>query len=83
MIIQLKTVCPEIVGRIPNGEYHVIDGATALKALCQCLEEKEMPVPEQELLSNLLYVINHNHAKPDSTLNDGDRLMVLRPVRGG
>ena len=83
MIIFLKTVCPEIIGRIPNGEYLVKDGSTAQQALCHCLESKEMTVPKEEQLSNLLYVVNHHHEKPDIVLNDGDRLMVLRPVRGG
>ena len=83
MIIHLKTVCPEIIGRIPNGEYMVRDGSTAQQALCQCLESKGMNVPEEEQLSNLLYVVNHHQEKSDIVINDGDRLMVLRPVRGG
>ncbi|MDO4528772.1 MAG: hypothetical protein Q4B55_00010 [Lachnospiraceae bacterium] len=83
MIIHLKTVCPEIIGRIPNGEYIVRDGATAQQALYHCLESKGMNIPGAEQLSNLLYVVNHHQEKPDIVLNDGDRLMVLRPVRGG
>ena len=83
MIIHLKTVCPEIIGRIPNGEYSVKDGATALQALCQCLKEEGMTVPEEEQLTRLLYVVNQHHEKSDIILHEGDRLMVLRPVIGG
>ena len=83
MIIHLKTVCPEIIGRIPNGEYMVSDGSTAQQALCQCLESKGMSVPKEEQLTNLLYVVNHHQEKSDIVINDGDRLMVLRPFRGG
>lgn len=83
MVILLKTVCPEIIGSLPNGEYPVSDGSTAEQTLCQCLESQGMELPGKEKLSNLLYVVNHHHAKPDTPLNDGDRLMILRPVRGG
>ncbi len=83
MTIYLKTVCPEIIGRIPNGEYLVGDGANALQALCCCLESKGMSIPEKEQLLKLLYVVNHHHEKPDHLLKDGDRLMVLRPLTGG
>ena len=51
MIIKLKTVCPEIIGRLPNGEYDVADGSSALKALALALESKGMPVPEEEKLA--------------------------------
>ena len=66
MIIHLKTVCPEIIGRIPNGEYMVSDGSTAQQALCQCLESKGMSVPKEEQLTNLLYVVNHHQEKNGS-----------------
>ena len=83
MTITLKTVCPEIIGRIPNGEYTVADGATALSALCSCLESQGMPVPEEDKLAKLFYVINNHHEKKDTLLQEGDKLMVLRPVIGG
>lgn len=83
MIIKLKTVCPEIIGRLPNGEYDVADGSSALKALALALESKGMPVPEEEKLAKLMYVINSHSSKGDVILQDGDQLMVLRPVIGG
>ena len=83
MNIHLKTVCPEIIGRIPNGEYTVSDGLTARQALCHCLKNLDMAVPEENQLSRLLYVVNHHHEKSDIVLHEGDRLMVLRPVVGG
>ena len=83
MNVTLKTVCPEIIGRLPNGEYDVADGSSALKALALALESKGMPVPEEEKLAKLMYVINNRSAKWDVILQDGDKLMVLRPVIGG
>ena len=83
MIIHLKTVCPEIIGRIPNAEYKVEDNVTARQALCACLDSLGMAVPEKEQLSGLLYVVNHKLMTADTPLNEGDKLMVLRPARGG
>lgn len=83
MVIQLKTVCPEIIGQLPNGEYQVASGVTVGQALRSCLESQGMTIPKEEQLSSLLYVVNHQLTKPDALLEDGDRLMVLRPVRGG
>ena len=59
MNIKLKTVCPEIIGRLPNGEYDVAEGSSALKALALALESQGMPVPEDEQLVKLMYVINN------------------------
>ena len=42
-----------------------------------------MPVPEEEKLAKLMYVINSHSSKGDVILQDGDQLMVLRPVIGG
>lgn len=83
MTIHLKTVCPEVIGRIPKGEYDIVEGSSALQALISCLESKEMPVPEEERLLKLMYVINNRHVKADAILSEGDHLMVLRPVIGG
>lgn len=83
MNINLKTVCPEIIGRIPNGSYDVADGSSALTALALCIESQGLPVPEEEKLTRLLYVINNHQVKADAPLQDGDKLMVLRPVIGG
>ena len=83
MTIQLKTVCPEIIGRIPNGEYNVRDGSTAGEALCFCLESRGMEIPEKERLSTLRYAVNHHFTQPDTVLKDGDKLMVLRALTGG
>ena len=83
MIIHLKTVCAEIIGSIPNAEYTVDPGVTAKQALCLCLESQGMNVPEDDQLSGLLYLVNNRLATADTTLNAGDRLMVLRPARAG
>ena len=83
MTIQLKTVCPEIIGKVPRGEYAVDEGLTALQALVSCLNSQGMPVPEEARLLKLMYVINNQHVKADAPLKEGDKLMVLRPVIGG
>ena len=83
MTIRLKTVCPEQIGPLPDGEYEVPDGCTAEQALLACLETCGLPPPSQEQISHLLFLQNHRHVRPEDPLSAGDRLMVLRPLTGG
>jgi molybdopterin converting factor small subunit len=83
MNIRLKTVCPEQLGRLPDGEYEVPDGCTALQALIACMAAAEAPTLPAAQLEKLVYMRNSRHVKPDEPLTAGDRLMVLRPLTGG
>ena len=83
MTIRLKTVCPEQVGPLPDGEYEVADGCTAAQALRACMAAAGLPPLPQEQLAKLLFMRNSRHVKADEPICAGDRLMVLRPLVGG
>ena len=83
MTIRLKTVCPEFLGALPDGEYEVPTGCTALEALAACMTAAELPPLPETRPEKLVYMCNGRHVKPDAPLSAGDRLMVLRPLTGG
>ena len=83
MTIRLKTVCPERLGELPNGEYEVPEGCAALEALAACIAAAGLPPLPAAQLEELVYMRNSRHVKPDEPLSAGDRLMVLRPLTGG
>ena len=83
MTIRLKTVCPEQLGRLPDGEYEVADGSIALEALAACMEAAGLEALPRAQLIKLVYMRNSRHVKPEEPLSAGDRLMVLRPLTGG
>ena len=83
MTIRLKTVCPEQLGRLPDGDYEVPEGCTALEALSACRASAALPPLPEGQLEKLIYMRNSRHIKPDEPLCAGDRLMVLRPLVGG
>ena len=83
MTIRLKTVCPEFPGALPDGEYEVPTGCTALEALAACMAAAEFPPLPEAQLEKLVYMRGSRHVKPTEPLCAGDRLMVLRPLTGG
>lgn len=83
MIIRLKTVCPELLGPLPDGEYEVPDACTAEQALLACMESGGLPPPAKELMTKLLFLKNLRHIGSEDVLCAGDRLTVLRPLFGG
>lgn len=83
MKLRLKTVCPEQLGPLPDGEYEVTDGCAAAQALRECAAAAGLADPAPETLARLLYMRNRRHVSPDTPLSDGDSLTVLRPLVGG
>ena len=83
MTIQLKTVCPEQIGELPNGAYEVPDGSTAAEALQACMRAAGLEPLPPEREEKLLFLRNSQHIRPETPLQDGDRLMILRPLTGG
>ena len=77
MTIALKLLCREMFGELPDGDYEVPEGATAAEALAFCADLS------RERAEGLMFLCNGKHVQPDALLSDGDRLMVLRPLRGG
>ena len=77
MTITLKLLCRETVGELPDGDYEVPEGATASEALACCAGLS------RERAEGLMFLCNGKHVQPDAPLSDGDKLMVLRPLRGG
>lgn len=83
MTIQLKTICGEFVGELPNGSYEVPDGSTALETLEFCIRlHAERTVPADRL-ARLMFMRGGKHISPDTALVEGDHLTVLRPLYGG
>ena len=83
MTIRLKTVCPERIGELADGAYEVPDGSTAAQALRACMRAGGMEPLDPEQEPQLLFMCNSRHIRPETPLQDGDRLMILRPLTGG
>lgn len=83
MKIILKTICPEIVGALPNGEYEVPDGCGARDALMHCIAQYGGSDVKHDCLDHIIYMCGGRHIQPDHVLQDGERLMALRPAHGG
>lgn len=77
MTISLKLLCREQFGNLPDGDYEVPDGVSAAEALAFCAG---LP---RERAETVMFMSNGKHIRPETALGDGDRLMVLRPLRGG
>ncbi len=83
MKIQLKLVCPEIFGAMPNGQYEVPENCTAQEALECCAAQYDGDDIMRESIHRVVYMLNGKHISPDRTVSESDMLMVLRPVSGG
>ena len=83
MTVRLKTVCPEQIGALPNGDYSVPDGCSAAAALRSCMRAGGLEPLPAEREAQLLFLRNSQHVRPETPLSDGDRLTVLRPLAGG
>ena len=83
MKIYLKTVCQEVFGKLPNGDYTVPDGSDARSALHACVAQYDGGDVLYDCIDHVVYMCNGKHITPETALSEGDRLMVLRPVHGG
>lgn len=83
MTIELKTVCPEILGQLSAGKYEVTPGCSAKEALLCCIAKAGIEDIDPLHLPRLVYMRNGKHISPETILSDNDFLMVLRPVYGG
>ena len=82
MKVDVKFVCPEIVGPLRSGAYDVPENITISELLEICSSECFVPPPEN-IQFNLLILINGKPALPDAKLSDGDQVHVLRKVFAG
>lgn len=83
MKIYLKTLCQEVFGKLPDGEYEVPEGCDARCALLSCIDQYGGDDVLHSCIDHIIYMCNGKHISPETVLCDNDRLMVLRPVRGG
>lgn len=83
MKIQLRTVCPEIFGAMPNGQYEVPENCTAQEALKCCAAQYGGNDIMRENLDRVVFMLNGRHISADCKLGENDMLMALRPVSGG
>lgn len=83
MIIHLRTICQEVLGALPDGDYTVPDGCNARAALLACIAQYDGDDVLMDCIDHVIYMCNGKHISPDAPLTEDDRLMVLRPVHGG
>ena len=77
MTVNIKLLCREMFGELPDGDYEVPDGVCAAEALAFCAGV------QRENAETVMFMCNGKHIRPETVLADGDRLLVLRPLRGG
>ena len=83
MNIYVKTVCPEVLPTVRDGEYEVPERATAESVVERCLELCGREGVPGDYKSRLLYLRNGNRADATTVLQEGDKLYLLRPLYGG
>ena len=83
MKVNIKPVCPEIMGSFSSGSYEVENSATVYEALIyalkQCGDEKIL----FDNVSSLVFFLNGKRVNADAPISDGDSIMALRPAYGG
>ena len=82
MQVEVKFICPELVGPLRSGAYEVPEGAAISDLLEISRSECAGRVPET-VSDQLLYLVNGKSAQQDARLSGGDMVYVLRKVYGG
>ena len=82
MQIEVKFVCPELVGPLRSGAYDLPEGATILELLEKSRSEHPGLTPETAT-DYLLFLLNGKSAQMHARLSHGDKLYVLRKIFGG
>jgi hypothetical protein len=82
MEINVKFVCPEVLGTMKNGRYAVPEGATILELLCACQEKNNFHV-EEEQKKSLLLLADGKRADWDTVLREDSQVLFLRRALGG
>lgn len=82
MQIEVRFLCPELVGKMKNGVYSVPDGSTIRDLFAACMRENDF-VPEQDYIKWLVLLADGRPAVWDTVLDQVSKVHVLRAVLGG
>ena len=82
MIIEAKFISSDIAGKLRDGAYELIDGATVASLMDAALLEAGLELTEQQR-SNFVFVFDNAPAFYDTKLYDGGTLRVLFKIMGG
>ena len=83
MKVNIKPVCPEIMGSFSSGSYEVENSATVYEALIFALKQYGDDKILFDNVSSLVFFLNGKRVNPDTPISDGDSIMALRPAYGG
>ena len=82
MQIEVRFICPELVGPLRSGVYDLPENVTISELLERSCSEH--PGRTQKTATDyLLFLLNGRPAQPDARLSPGDMLYVLRKIFGG
>ena len=81
MTVIVRFVCQEVVGDARPGAYTLMDGGTIAQLMELAAKENGTFINNYE--DYVIYSVNHRFATPQTTLQDGDNVPVLRKVFGG
>lgn len=82
MQIEVRFVCPEVLGGLRSGTYDVPEGASISDMMDLCIEAGEGTVRD-DLINYVIFLKNNKPAYADTVLEAGDKVMVLRRIYGG
>lgn len=82
MQLEVRFLCPELVGKVNSGIYTVADGATIRDLVAVCLRESDV-VLEEGFEKWLVFLADGKPATWDTKLDRIKKVHVLRAVLGG
>jgi len=82
MRVNVRFLCVDVPVGLGNGDILIEEGASIEDALRHCIEKYAVEMPLAELLKSL-FLVNSKPARPENTLNEGDELVIVRPLLGG
>ncbi len=83
MKVYIKPICPEIMGSFSAGSYEVENASTVYEALICALKQCEDDKILFDSIPSLVFLLNGKRVNADTSINDGDSIMALRPAYGG
>ncbi len=82
MQIEVRFVCPEVLGILKSGAYEVAEGASISDLMDVCIKAGEGTVRD-DFVNYVIFLKNNKPAYSDTVLEAGDKVMVLRKIYGG
>ena len=82
MIIEVKINNNMLIGKLDAGSYELLQGATVSELLDE-MQQRSGYAMSQEERGSLVFLLDNQHASPESELHDGAMLRILHKVLGG